>query len=162
MSLSGRTSILVNNVSSNIINMGIPIVGSAGNNYGGDACDRSPAGAPGVITVASSARGDDVSSFTNGGSCVDIFAPGSDVIAADHSCSRCACRKSLSGTSMAAPLVSGAIALYLQKQPLLTPSQIKEKLTKDCLEDVLDYRYLSYSLQNTTPNCLLYINSKFL
>ena len=118
-------------MSSNIVNIGIPIVASAGN-YGGDACDHSPASAPGVITVASSAQGNNVSSFTNGGSCVNIFAPGSDVIGADYMC--IGCLKFLSGTSMATPLVSGTIALYLQEQPLLTPSQIFEKLTEHSLK----------------------------
>ena len=141
--------------------MGIPIVASASNKRG-DACDRSPASAPGVITVASSDRGDDVSLFTNGGPCVDIFAPGTKVIGADYSCSRCSCTIAKSGTSMSTPLVSGAVALYLQEQPLLTPSQIKEKLTEDCLKDALDYRFLPYRLQNTTTNCLLHINSKSL
>ena len=72
------------------------------------------------------------------------------------------CTIALSGTSMATPLVSGVIALYLQEQPLLTPSEIKQKLTEDCLKNVLDYRYLHYNLQYTATNCLLHINSKFL
>ena len=160
MSLGGYYTSSVNNVSSNIVNSGIPIVAAAGND-GDDACDYSPASAPGVITVASSAQGDYVSSFTNGGSCVDIFAPGSDVKAADHSCNSCSCTKLDSGTSMAAPIVSGAIALYLQEQPLLTPSEIIENLTENCLKNALDLRFLSYRLRNTTTNCLLHINSKF-
>ena len=53
--------------------MGIPIVAAAGNDWD-DACDFSPASALGVITVGSSGQGDDVSSFTNGGSCV-IYLP---------------------------------------------------------------------------------------
>ena len=157
MSLSGPNSSLVNNVSSNIINIGIPIVASAGNRRG-DACNHSPAGAPDVITVASSSQGDDVSSFTNGGSCVDIFAPGSDVIGADYRCSECTCTLTKSGTSMATPLVSGVIALYLQQQPLVTPFEIAEKLSEDCLMNVLNFNNLPISLQDTSPNCLLYIN----
>ena len=160
MSLGGPYSTATNNVSSNIIKMGIPIVAAAGNKRD-DACNYSPASAPGVITVAGSAQGDDVYYYTNGGSCVDIFAPGSNVIAADYSCSECACKKALSGTSMATPLVSGVIALYLQQQPLLTPSQIKQKLKEDCLKNIIQYNNLPNSLQDASFNCLLYINSKY-
>ena len=159
MSLIGGISYAVNNVTSTIVNMGIPIVAGAGNDKD-DACNYSPASAPDVITVASSARGDNVSYFTNGGSCVDIFAPGSDVIGADYSCSEYTCTITRSGTSIATPIVSGAIALYLQEQPLLSPSQIMEKLLEDCLMSVLNFNGLPYNLQDTSPNCLLHINSK--
>ena len=71
MSFCGSYTSSVNNVSSNI-NMGISIVAAAGNERD-DACDRSPASAPGVITVASSAQGDYVSFFMNGVSCVNIL-----------------------------------------------------------------------------------------
>ena len=162
MSLGGPFNHLLNNMSNNIVNMGIPIVVAAGNERD-DACYYSPASASEVITVAGSAQGDDVYYYTNGGSCVDIFAPGHNVIAADYSCSGCACKMAKSGTSMATPLVSGAIALYLQEQPLLTPSQIKQKLHEDCLKNVLNFDDLSfYLLRNTSHNCLLHINSKFL
>ncbi|XP_041379749.1 LOW QUALITY PROTEIN: alkaline protease 1-like [Gigantopelta aegis] len=74
MSLGGPFNHLLNNMSNNIVNMGIPIVVAAGNERG-DACYYSPASASEVITVAGSAQGDDVYYYTNGGSCVDIFAP---------------------------------------------------------------------------------------
>ena len=62
---------------------------------------------------------------------------------------------------MATPLVSGTIALYLQEQPLLSQSQIKQKVTEHCLKNFLDYNYLRYNLQGTCPpNCLLHINCK--
>ena len=161
MSLGGPYSHFINNISSEIVYIGIPIVAAAGNDRD-DACNYSPASAPGVITVAGSAQGDDVYYYTNGGSCVDVFAPGSDVIGANYSCNECDCTVGLYGTSMATPLVSGVIALHLQQQPLLTPSQILQKLKEDCLKNALDYSYLHYSLQNVTHNCLLYLNSKSL
>ena len=159
MSLRGPYSSLINNISSNIINMGIPIVAAAGNE-GDYACNYSPASAPGVITVAGSAPGDEVFFLTNGGFCIDIFAPGYNVTGAGYWCDTCTLR--LSGTSMATPLVSGAIALYLQEQPLLTPSDIMQNLTENCLKNVLNYCNLHAILRDTTPNCLLHITSKFL
>ena len=68
MSFRGLYTSSVNNMSSNIINMGISIIAAAGNERDDD-CDRSPASAPGVITVASSAQGDYVSFFMNCVSC---------------------------------------------------------------------------------------------
>ena len=159
MSLNGPYSVAMDNVSTSIVNRGIPMVAAAGNDRR-SACYYSPASAPGVITVAGSAPGDDVYYTTNGGPCVDIFAPGSNVTGANYECNGCTCTRTLSGTSMATPLVSGTIALYLQEQPLLTPFQIKQKLIEDCLKNLLNYRYLYYSLQDTTFNCLLHIRSK--
>ena len=61
----------------------------------------------------------------------EIFAPGSNIIAADYKYSGCPCKKNISGTLMATLLVSGTIALYLQQQPLLTPFQSTQNLTED-------------------------------
>ena len=161
MSLSGAYSEFIHNISRTIIDLGIPIVAAAGNERS-NSCYYSPASVPEVITVAGSHPGDHVYYYTNGGSCVDVFAPGSFVPGANYSCSECDCTMTLNGTSMATPIVSGVIALYLQEQPLLTPSQIKEKLSENCLKNALNYSYLHHSLRDITPNCLLYYNSKFL
>ena len=159
ISLSGPYSPSLNNLTTNIVSMDIPIVAAAGNDRD-DACNYSPASAPGVITVAGSALQDHIYNDTNGGSCVDIFAPGSDVIGANITSNTGV--MPLSGTSMATAIVSGAIALYLQEQPLLSPSQIKQKLEQDCLKNVLNFNDLNSNLHNTSSNCLLHINSKFL
>ena len=79
-------------MSSNTVNIGIPSVAAAGNDRN-DAWHYSPGSAPEVITVAGSAQGDYVYYYTNCGSCVDIFAPGSNVTAADYTCSGCSCKK---------------------------------------------------------------------
>ena len=64
---------------------------------------------------------------------------------------------------MATPLVSGVIALYLQQQPLLTLShdQIMQKLTEDCLKNVLKYRYLDYCLQRLFMTTFIFGFMKF-
>uniref|UniRef100_A0A1X7SDW1 Peptidase S8/S53 domain-containing protein n=1 Tax=Amphimedon queenslandica TaxID=400682 RepID=A0A1X7SDW1_AMPQE len=120
MSLGGSFSSSLNQVVSNVVNQGIPVVTSAGNNRG-NACSRSPASNPGAITVGSTLIGDYINFNTNAGPCVDIFAPGAYVTAASHTCSTCSCTKVVSGTSMAAALVTGAVALLLEKEPLSSP-----------------------------------------
>ena len=166
MSLSGFWAASVNKTLVDILNKGIPIVAAAGNNRY-DACYLSPAGTPGVITVAASAHlqllSDDVYYYTNGGPCVDIFAPGYIIQGADCNCKEyCSpsCIQTLSGTSGGAAIVSGVIAIHLQKQPNLTPAQIKQKLIQECSKNKLNYRYLEPNLRSSTPNCLVNVNGK--
>lgn len=67
----------------NALDAGVVTVVAAGNENA-DACDASPAQAPNAITVGSSTVNDQRSSFSNWGTCVDIFAPGSSIKAAGH------------------------------------------------------------------------------
>merc|ERR1719199_2459089 len=87
------------------VNSGVVVV-VAGGNSNGDACRFSPAFVPSAITVGSTTSTDARSSFSNYGSCTNIWAPGSDVVSADHRSDTGT--RSLSGTSMACPHVSGA------------------------------------------------------
>jgi subtilisin family serine protease len=96
----------------NAIAAGVPFVIAAGNSNV-DACGVSPARTPNAITVGSTTSTDQRSSFSNFGSCVDIFAPGSNTI---------------SGTSMASPHVAGVVALYLAGNPTATPSAVTSVL----------------------------------
>ena len=160
MSLGGGYTSSVDTVLKNVLNKSIPIVAAAGNDEG-DACLKTPASTPGVITVGGTAKGDDVYYYTNGGSCVDILAPGDIIQGADHTCNQCSCIKTLSGTSMSTPIVSGVIAIHLQKQSNLTPAEITQKLIQESLKNKLNYRYLPVKLRLTTANRLLYVNSKF-
>ena len=136
MSLSGFYHRMVNEVVERLISEGITVITVAGNGNA-DSCGRSPGSSDSVITVAASSSSDGLYRSTNYGFCVDVFAPGSRVLAADMNCTRCS--KYLSGTSMAAPIVSGIAAIHLSRQPRLSPAAVKEKLISDSVSNVLVY-----------------------
>ncbi|XP_019861678.1 PREDICTED: uncharacterized protein LOC109590199 [Amphimedon queenslandica] len=156
MSLGGSFSSSLNQVVTNVVNQGIPVVTSAGNGRG-NACTKSPASNPGAITVGSTLIGDYINFNTNAGPCVDILAPGAFVTAASHTCSTCSCTKVVSGTSVAAALVSGAVALLLEKDPLLSPANISDELKENCLKNAINYILLDSHYKSNTNNCLLNI-----
>lgn len=93
------------------VERGILTVVSAGNS-GANACRAFPAAAPEAVTVASSRFGDRLSSFSNYGPCVDVVAPGSDIVSSIGAGTAVA---RLSGTSMAAPIVAGLLATVQEK-----------------------------------------------
>ena len=157
MSLGGPYSHTADRVLKSLLSKGIPIVAAAGNERD-DACKYSPASTTGVITVGGSAKGDSLYYSTNGGSCVDVFAPGSEVTASSYRCDTCSV--TYSGTSMATPIVSGSVAIHLQKNPKLTPSQVKDKIIQDSLKNKLNYDGMIDALKNLTSNRLLYVKRK--
>jgi len=108
MSLGGGFSSTVNTSANNLANSGVFLAVAAGNNSGADACNYSPASAASATTVGSTASTDARSSFSNIGSCVDIFAPGSSITSARLN----GTSTTMSGTSMASPHVAGVGALY--------------------------------------------------
>lgn len=105
-----------------LIAQGITVVASAGNDYRFSACDVSPAGGNGVITVGASDIDDAVADFnsTNEGNCINSYAPGVDVKVANDSGDIV----TGSGTSLAAPHVTGCVARYLQNNPTTTPADM--------------------------------------
>jgi len=118
--------------------MGVPMVAAAGNGKL-DACRYSPASSPLVLTVAATTADDSPylrRPGTNFGKCVDIFAPGNYVLGASHKCNSC-CR-ALSGTSVATGLVSGILALYLEKQPFLTAQQLYDKILSEASNEAVN------------------------
>jgi len=123
MSLGGGDSVALDTAVDNAIQAGITFAVAAGNDNS-DACVGSPNKVPAAITVGSSTSVDTRSSFSNWGSCIDIFAPGSSITSTWLSGGTA----TISGTSMASPHVAGAAALYLQLHPTATPAQVTSAL----------------------------------
>ncbi|MFE5538477.1 S8 family serine peptidase [Streptomyces sp. NPDC056492] len=126
MSLGGGADEALDEAVRRAIASGVTFAVAAGNESA-DAGQGSPSRVPEAITVASSTIDDQQSSFSNFGSVVDLYAPGSD-ITSDWNDSDTG-TKTISGTSMATPHVVGAAAVYLAGHPSATPAQTAAALT---------------------------------
>ncbi|MFK0250101.1 S8 family peptidase [Amycolatopsis azurea] len=110
------------------------VYGIAAGNASTDACNTSPARVPEAITVNATDSSDNRSSFSNYGSCTDIFAPGTNITSLSPSNGGSA---GMSGTSMATPHVVGAAALYLAANPSATPKQVRDALVNNASDGVV-------------------------
>lgn len=154
MSLGGDYYNVMNAAVTKTISQGIHVIVAAGNGRL-DACTRSPASNMLAITVGGTRRGDGLyllGSGSNFGSCVDIFAPGERILAADWRCKNCS--RVLSGTSMSTPLVSGLAAIMLAKEPLLSPANLKRKLIEQSIKDVINLEGIPDQYRSNTVNRL--------
>jgi subtilisin family serine protease len=149
MSLGGGFTSALNDAVNNAVAAGV-VVAVAGGNENQDACRVSPASAANAITVGATATNDARASYSNFGSCIDIFAPGSSIISCGTSQSS---SSSKSGTSMAAPHVAGVAALILQEDPTITPALLAQKILADATSGVV----VGPGLQS--PNLMLYTGS---
>lgn len=155
MSLGGGVSTALDRAVANAVKSGVSFMLAAGNDNA-NACNSSPARAATGVTVGSTTRSDSRSSFSNWGSCVDVFAPGSSITSAWYDGSY----KTISGTSMATPHVAGVAALYLQANRYLSPAAISDLITqratvgkvKDTKGTVNKLLY-SLSDSNCEPDC---------
>jgi len=121
MSLGGGISGALDAAVQASITSGITYAIAAGNSNA-NACNESPGRTPQAITVAATASNDARASFSNFGSCVDLFAPGVGITASWNTSD--AALATISGTSMASPHVAGVAALYLSSNPTSTPAQV--------------------------------------
>ncbi|WP_370074310.1 S8 family serine peptidase [Nocardioides sp.] len=121
MSLGGGVSSALDTAVSNSIADGVTYAVAAGNENT-NACNGSPSRVAAAITVGSTTSTDARSSFSNYGSCLDLFAPGSSITSAWYTSTTAT--HTISGTSMATPHVAGVAALYLQGSPSASPSTV--------------------------------------
>jgi subtilisin family serine protease len=125
MSLGGGVSTALDNAVAGSISSGVTYALAAGNSSA-NACSSSPARVASAITVGATTRTDARASYSNYGTCLDIFAPGSAITSAWYTSN--SATNSISGTSMAAPHVAGAAALALATNGSLTPAGVRDYL----------------------------------
>jgi subtilisin family serine protease len=147
MSLGGSVSTSLDNAVNNSINDGVTYA-IAGGNSNANACNFSPARVAAAITVGATTSLDARSSFSNYGTCLDIFAPGSSITSTWHTSNTAT--NTISGTSMASPHVAGVAALYLQESPSASPSTVRNAIVNSATSGVLT------SIGSGSPNRLLY------
>ena len=125
MSLGGGASAALDSAVTSAVSAGVSFAVAAGNDDV-DACGSSPARAPSAITVGATTSTDARSSFSNSGTCLDVFAPGSAITSAWHTGPTAT--NTISGTSMASPHVAGIAALALAATPTATPQQVRDRI----------------------------------
>jgi|GEM_PF-2476560 len=147
MSLGGYANAAVDDATRNLIEKGVIVV-VAGGNSNDNACAYSPARVSNAITVGSTDTIDARSYFSNWGSCLDLFAPGSGITSAwitnDNSID------TINGTSMASPHVAGAAALYLEDHPTATVGMVRNAIIYTTTMDKVS------DPGSSSPNRLLY------
>ena len=147
MSLGGGVSAALDTAVNNLSNSGVTIAVAAGNSNA-NACNSSPSRAANAITVGATTTTDARSSFSNFGTCVDLFAPGSGILSSWFSSDTATA--TLSGTSMASPHVAGVAALYKQANPAANPTTIRNALVNNATPNVIT------NAGTGSPNRLLY------
>ncbi|QIQ07232.1 S8 family peptidase [Streptomyces liangshanensis] len=147
-SVGGDKSTALNQVTNALHDRGVLPVLAAGNSAK-DACGVSPASAPKAVTVGASDRRDAQADFSNWGTCVDLYAPGEDILSAKLGGGSV----TLDGTSMAAPHVAGVAVLYKEAHPTAAPAEVAGFLETASTKDVLS------KLGKGSPDALLFTDN---
>jgi subtilisin family serine protease len=128
MSLGGGISTSLDSAVNSSISDGVSYAIAAGNSNA-NACNFSPARVAAANTVGATTSSDARSSFSNFGTCVDLFAPGSSITSSWNTSDTAT--NTISGTSMATPHVAGVIALFLQNNPGAAPATVTQALVNN-------------------------------
>jgi subtilisin family serine protease len=147
MSLGGGASTALDTAVNNLHNANVTIAVAAGNSNA-NACNSSPARAVNAVTTGSTTSTDARSSFSNFGTCLDLFAPGSSILSAWYTSNTATA--TLSGTSMASPHVAGVAALYKQANPSASSTTIRNAIVNNATTGVVT------NAGSGSPNRLLY------
>ncbi|MEQ1764131.1 MAG: S8 family serine peptidase [Pyrinomonadaceae bacterium] len=143
---SGNSSALNNSVNA-LVNAGVTVVTSAGN-FNADACGYSPASASSAITVGATSTADYKATFSNFGSCVDVWAPGISITSASNGDDTS--YRVMNGTSMSSPHVAGVAALYLAVNPNASPATVSQNIVNSATTGAI------LNLDSVSPNKMVY------
>ena len=150
MSIGGQVSDALDAAVNAVIADGVTVVVAAGN-ASSDSCNSSPSRVAAAITVGASQVDDGVAAYSNYGPCNDLFAPGTNILSAWNASDTASL--ALSGTSMATPHVTGAVARLLQGSHLASPAQVWAALDAAATPDALTGTY------GGDPNKLLFLTA---
>jgi subtilisin family serine protease len=154
MSLGSAANSTVDTAVQGLVNDGVTVAVASGNgNAAGvrqNACNYSPARVAAAITVGATNSSDAAASFSNYGTCVDILAPGVQILSSWYTGDTAGAY--LDGTSMASPHVAGVAALYLQGNPGASPATVASALIANSTSGVVT------NVGTGTPNRLLFTN----